>query len=430
MAFPPGTCLGPHVIEACIGAGGMGEVYRARDRRLGRTVAIKVIGSAFGNHPDMRRRFEEERRLLAQLDHPRIGAVYDAGHDGGVDYLVLEFLEGPSLADRIARGPIPFPELIGYAIEIASGLAYAHRRGVVHRDLKPANVLLTPTGVKIIDFGLGKLRPEHQRSSADVAALKTRPQTEPSAIPGTTHYMPPERLNGEEADTRADVFAFGAVLYEMATGRRAFEGDTPARAIAAILTSEPPSLDPGLPESCWLEWVIRRCLKKQRDERWQSIADVEAILKRYASAGPPQDQASAAGRSARKTRTWATVGAAALAVIALWAFVRMPRDAGRVPDRIVALTIPPPESGGFTPTESSVQSPQLSVSPDGRSVAFVATAADGVSQLWIRPIDSTIERPLPGTAHAMYPFWSPSSRSVGFFADLKLKRIDIERGAV
>jgi eukaryotic-like serine/threonine-protein kinase len=431
MAIVPGTHLGPYVIGGCIGAGGMGEVYRARDSRLNRSVAIKVIGSAFGNHPEMRRRFEEERRLVAQLDHPRIGAVYDAGHDAGVDYLVMEFLEGQSLADRIARGPIPLPELIGYAIEIASGLAHAHSRGVVHRDLKPSNVLLTSTGVKIIDFGLGKLRPEEQRSSSHVAALKTRPPTEPSAVPGTTHYMAPERLNGLEADARADVFAFGAVVYEMATRRRAFEGDTPAAVIAAILTSEPAPLDPHLSGSSYVEWVIRRCLKKNRDERWQSMADVEAILKRNAATGAQQETADGPARFwTRKRGVLVGAGIAVLALVAASVLAPLVRVDRRMPEGMVALTIPPPDGGGFTPTESSVQSPQLAVSPDGRSLAFVAAGADGVSQLWIRTIDSSVERALPGTAHAMYPFWSPTAESLGFFADLKLKRIDIDRGAV
>jgi eukaryotic-like serine/threonine-protein kinase len=431
MALALGTHLGPYVIDRYIGAGGMGEVYRARDSRLHRSVAIKVIGSAFGSHPEMRRRFEEERRLAAHLDHPRIGAVYDAGHDAGVDYLVLEFLEGGSLADRIARGPIPLPEAIGYAIEIASGLAHAHSRGVIHRDLKPSNVLLTSTGVKIIDFGLGKQPQEEQRSSSHVAALKTRPPTEPSAVPGTTHYMAPERLNGLEADARADVFAFGAVVYEMATGRRAFEGDAPAAVIAAILTSAPAPLDPQRPASSDLEWVIRRCLKKNRDERWQSMADVEAVLKRMASAGAHENVADVPSSfRARKNRLVIAAAVASVTLTAAAVLARLTYTDPHAPDRMVALSIPPPDRGGFTPTESSLQSPQLAVSPDGRYLAFVAAGADGVSQIWIRPIDSTIERPLPGTSHGMYPFWSASSHSLGFFADLKLKRVDIDRGAV
>src|SRR6185503_715601 len=202
--------LGPYTIVAPIGAGGMGEVYRARDTRLGRTVAIKVIGSAYSHHPDMRRRFEQEARLAAQLDHPRIGAVYDVGHEGGVAYLVMEFIEGRTIAHRIAQGRLPLPEMIGYAIEIAAGLAYAHRRGVEHRDLKPANILLTPNGVKIIDFGLGTLRQDERRPSDRVAEMKTEPMpmADPGSVPGTPGYLPPERLQGLRADHRSDIFAF------------------------------------------------------------------------------------------------------------------------------------------------------------------------------------------------------------------------------
>jgi Tol biopolymer transport system component len=431
MAVAPGTRLGPYQVEMCVGAGGMGEVYRARDTRLDRVVAVKVIGSAFGHHPEMRLRFEKERRLAAQLDHPRIGAVYDVGHAAGVDYLVLEFLEGESLADRIARGPVPFAELIDYAIEIASGLAHVHRRGVVHRDLKPSNVVLTPAGVKIIDFGLGKLHHEAHRPPEHVAAMKTKPMslTEAGMAPGTTPYMAPECLQGHPADTRTDVFAFGTIVYEMATGRRAFDGDTRAAVIAAILTSEPAPLDPHLPASGRLEWVIRRCLRKNRDERWQSMADVEAILKWIASTGAEARTTNVRNAILAHNRgVWLAVAALLIGLTAVSVFARLSRAERRVQEPLVALTIGPPEGGGFTPTEGSVQSPQLAVSPDGRNVAFVASSADGVPQLWIRRIDSTAGRPVPGTSHATYPFWSPSSQSIGFFADRKLKRIDIDGG--
>jgi len=430
MALAPGTRLGPYEIGVRVGAGGMGEVYRARDARLDRIVAIKVIGTAFGDHPEARRRFDEERRLAAQLDHPRIGAVYDVGSDAGVDYFVMEFLEGESLADCIARGPVPFPQLIGYAIEIASGLAYAHGRGVIHRDLKPGNVLLTSTGVKIIDFGLSKLRPK-ERVSESVASMKTRPRplTGSAAVPGTTQYMSPERLNGHEADARSDIFAFGAILYEMATGRRAFEGETAAAVVASILTSEPAPLDSSLPAGSGLDCVIRRCLRKSPEQRWQSMADVEAILKWMASFG---QRAQPVDRPAlmrlRQHRGWLAAAALVIGVAVLSLFARLSLADGDVPQPLVALTVAPPEGGHFTPTESSVQSPQLAVSPDGRYLAFVASGADGLSQIWVRPIDSTAARPLQNTSDATYPFWSPSSRSIGFFAGGKLKRVDVDGG--
>jgi serine/threonine protein kinase len=406
----------------------MGEVYRARDTRLGRIVAIKVIGAAFGHHPDMRRRFEEEARLAAQLDHPRIGAVFDVGHDAGMDYFVMEFLEGRTLAERIAEGRLPFAEMIGYAIEVAAGLAYAHRRGVEHRDLKPSNVLLTPSGVKVIDFGLGKLRHDERRPSDRLAVMKTVPlAAEPGSVPGTVGYLPPERLQGLPSDHRSDIFAFGALLYEMAAGRRAFDGATPADVMVAVLTAEPPPVAGRELPLGDVDWVIRRCLKKVPDERWQSMADVEAVLKRIASTTsrpPPVER-------------WATIrlglrlAAGIVVVLALggFAFLARGRSApAALPLRPVAITIPPPPGTEFTPTESSVQSPQLAVSPDGRYLAFVASGADRVSQIWLRPIDSPVARAIPGTVHPSYPFWSASSRSIGFFSDGQLKRIDIDGG--
>jgi Tol biopolymer transport system component len=429
MALGPATRLGPYEIVALVGAGGMGEVYRARDTRLGRTVAIKVIGSAHGQHPDMRRRFEEEARLAAQLDHPRIGAVYDVGHEGGVDYFVMEFIEGRTIAHRIAEGRLPLAETIGYAIEIAAGLAYAHRRGVEHRDLKPANILLTPNGVKIIDFGLGKLRQDERRPSDRVAEMETVPMLviDPASVPGTAGYLPPERLQGLPADHRSDIFAFGVLLYEMAAGRRAFVAATPADLVAAILTADPPPLAGEEPALADVDWVIRRCLKKRPDERWQSMSDVEAVLKRIASTRVTPRPDGERGAAPRLSRVVAAAMVIALALAGLFIARGRPAPAA-VPLRPVALTVLPPAGTEFTPTESSVQSPQLAVSPDGRYLAFVASGADRVSQIWLRPIESPLAHPIPGTAHAKYPFWSASSRSIGFFADGQLKRIDTEGG--
>jgi Tol biopolymer transport system component/predicted Ser/Thr protein kinase len=430
VSLAPATRLGPYEIVALVGAGGMGEVYRARDTRLSRIVAIKVIHTAYGHRPDIRRRFEEEARLAAQLDHPRIGAVYDVGHDAGVDYFVMEFIEGRTLAGRIAEGRLPFAEMIEYAIEIAAGLAYAHRRGVEHRDLKPGNVLLTPSGVKVIDFGLSKLRQDERRPSDRIAAMETvpLPTTEPGSVPGTAGYLPPERLQGLRADHRSDIFAFGALLYEMAAGRRAFDGATPADLVASVLTADPPPLAGQEPALADVDWVIRRCLRKVPDERWQSMADVEAVLKRIASTASMTRLVEERAAIRRWPRLLAAGMVLALALGGL-AFLARGRSAPAAPPlRPVAITIPPPPGTEFTPTESSVQSPQLAVSPDGRYIAFVASGADRVSQIWLRPIDSFMARPIPGTLHATYPFWSPSSRSIGFFSDGELKRIDIEGG--
>jgi serine/threonine protein kinase len=427
-----GIRLGPYEILALVAAGGMGEVYRAHDTRLGRVVAIKILGSALGSDADARRRFDTEARLLAQLDHPRIGAIHDVGHDSGLDYIVMEFLDGQSLADRIARGPLPIAEVIGYAVELATGLAYAHRRGVVHRDLKPANILITPHGLKIVDFGLGTLRQDEQRSSGEIAAMKTAllRKTEADCIPGTAGYMPPERLQGFAADHRADIFAFGAVLYEMTSGRRAFDGETAADSIAAILTAEPPPLAAGSdPTISEIDWVVRGCLRKSPNERWQSAADVEAVLKRIASTNArptPQHERMPQRPSRRALIGPASAVAAIAAAIGVLGGMALRPQATLDRPQPVALSVMPPADGAFTPTEGSVQSPQLSVSPDGQALAFVASGSTGVPQVWVRRLDSTDVRPLAGTANAAYPFWSASSRSIGFFADSQLKRVDLD----
>jgi serine/threonine protein kinase len=424
VTLAPGTRLGPYEIVGFIAAGGMGEVYRARDTRLGRVVAIKIVSSALAHEAEARRRFEHEAHLAAQLDHPRIGALHDVGQHGDVDYLVMELIEGQSLADRLASGPLPVQELIGVAIQIAAALGYAHRRGVVHRDLKPGNILLTAAGVKMIDFGLGALR--QQPGAQQVATLQTAllPKTEAHFIAGTAGFVAPERLQGFAGDHRSDIFAFGAVLYEMASGRRAFDGKSAADLIAAILTADPPPL-PTEPVLADIDWVVRRCLKKSPDDRWQSMADVEAVLRRIAATTTRsrQDAGPAPQRTTQRAILAAAVGAIVFGAVALGN--RTGHDGGSSAS-LVALAVPPPPGSGFTPTDGSVQSPQLAVSPDGHLIAFVASGADGVPQIWIRPIDSTEGRPVPGTEGATYPFWSASSRSIGFFADGSLKRVDLD----
>src|SRR3954470_3073066 len=404
----------------------MGEVYRGRDTRLGRTVAIKIVSSAVTHRPESRQRFEDEARAAAQLYHPRIGAVYDVGEAGEIAYFVMEFLEGPSLAQRLARGPMPFGELIGVAIEIAAALAYAHRRGVIHRDLKPGNVLLTSKGVKVIDFGLGTLRagaaPADDWVKAETAPL---PKTDMHVVPGTAGFVSPERLRGLPSDHRADVFAFGAVLYEMASGRRAFDGRSAAEVIAAILTAEPPPLATTAPEIADLDWVIRRCLKKLPDERWQSMADVEVVLRRIAAAVLRPATPAVAARAADRRGWYIAAATTAIAMVLAVAFAWRASPAVTAPP-LVALTIAPPAGSGFTPTEGSVKAPQFAVSPDGRLLAFVATDGGGVAQIWIRPLDSTEARAIPGTASASYPFGAPTSRSIGFFADRSLRRVDLD----
>jgi Tol biopolymer transport system component len=411
----------------------MGEVYRAVDGRLGRGVAVKVIRSGgFGDRSEMRQRFEREARLAAGLEHPRICAVFDVGCEGEIDYLVMEFLEGESLAVRLQRGPIPARELLGCAIEIASALACAHQHGIVHRDLKPANIFLTRNGVKLLDFGLAKLRQAGALPSPQMADLQTAalPAAVDRAVPGTPPYIPPERLEGADADHRSDIFAFGAVLYEMATCARAFDGATPAALIAAIISAEPPPMGGRGTTTPEIEWVVRRCLRKAPDERWQSMSDVEAILKGIASGIPLGAGGSPAATAGRSPRHAWLIGAGLVVMLAVAAAslyaTRRPGDAAAAP--LVAVLVPPPPDGRFTTTESSVQAVQLAISPDGRHLAFVAAAANSGSQLWVRDIDSPTPRPVAGSAGAMYPFWSADSRSIGFFTEAELRRVDLDGG--
>jgi eukaryotic-like serine/threonine-protein kinase len=286
MAVARGTRLGPYEILNLAGRGGMGEVYVARDTRLGRRVAIKIAKGALLGDADAERRFDEEMRLAAMLDHPRICTVHDIGQTGDIRYFVMELLEGESLAARLARGAIPLPELLEYAVQIAAALAHAHKHRVLHRDVKPGNVFLTPSGVKVLDFGLAKVRAQLPGEAAsDIGTLPTRPfpLTRPGLVQGTPEYFAPERLDGREGDHRSDIFAFGALLYEMATGRRPFDAPTPAALFSAIMASDPaPMIGHGsaTPE---LEWVIHRCLKKDPAARWESMSDVEAVLRWLAS---------------------------------------------------------------------------------------------------------------------------------------------------
>jgi len=429
MTLTPGARLGRYTVRALVGRGGMGEVYHAHDPRLGRDVAIKVIASGLGADPEMRRRFDDEARLMASLDHPRICAVYDVGHDAGVDYLVMEFLEGETLASRLTRGPVPMPDLLSCAIEIASALAYAHMRHVIHRDVKPGNIFLTSGGVKVVDFGLAKLRQLGQPRHGDVGTLETQkvPARADQLIHGTPEYLSPERLQGHDDDHRADIFGFGLVLYEMATGRRAFEASSTTALVAGIMTAEPPPMVGHGTATPSFEWLVRRCLKKNPEARWQSMADVEGVLKWMAAPASTGDDIAPSRRAGwGRYAAAAVAGAAVLGLVWLTAWARS--TAPPHPATPIAITVPPPEGGRFTLTSASATSAQLAVSPDGTMLASVASGADGVSRIWIRRTDSAIARPLDGTNDASYPFWSPDSRSLGFFAERQLRRIEINGG--
>src|ERR1700726_3562003 len=297
MPILSGKRLGPYEILSGIGAGGMGEVYRAKDTRLNRIVAIKVLPPHLADSPESKERFEREARTIASLNHPHICTLYDVGHQDGTDFLVMEYLEGETLAQRLIKGPLPLDQVLQYAIEIADALDKAHRKGVTHRDLKPGNIMLTKSGTKLLDFGLAKLKQEVAPANVQLSQLPTAndPLTAQGTIVGTLQYMAPEQVEGGEVDARTDIFAFGAVVYEMAPGKKAFEGKSQASLIAKILETDPPpifSLQPMTPPA--LDRVVRKCLAKEPEKRWQAASDVCDELKWIAAGGLQVAQAPTA----------------------------------------------------------------------------------------------------------------------------------------
>ena len=432
MSLSSGTRLGPYEITAAIGAGGMGEVYRARDTRLGRDVAIKILPQHLTEKPDARQRFEREARAVSSLNHPHICTLHDIGQQDGTDFLVMEFLEGETLAKRLEKGPLATAELLRIGIEIADALEKAHRQGILHRDLKPSNIMLTKGGAKLMDFGLAKASGEagapvlsNLTQSLNPAA-KTTPVTAEGTIVGTFQYMSPEQMEGKEADARSDIFSFGAVLFEMATGKRAFEGKTTASVIAAILEREPPpisSVQPMSPPA--LDRTVKICLAKDPDERFQSAHDVKLQLEWIREAGSQAGVPApvVAHRKSRERIAWAAVGFVTLVSIALaYGFIaRAPQ-----PARAIISEISPPANARFSFSGGMGGSPILS--PDGQRLAFLASDANNRVLLWVRSLDSTMAQALEGTEGASFPFWSPDSRSLGFFAHGELYRIDSSGG--
>ncbi len=421
MTLVSGVRLGPYEILTPLGAGGMGEVYKARDTRLERTVAIKVLPSHLSSSPEVRQRFEREAKTISQLSHPHICALYDVGNQDGVEYLVMEYLEGETLAERLAKGPLSLEQTLRFGIEIADALDKAHRQGIVHRDLKPGNVMLTKSGVKLLDFGLAKaIAPT---AATDLTALPTQasPVTQAGTVLGTFQYMAPEQLEGKEADARTDIFALGAVLYEMATGEKAFSGATQASLIGAILHTDPPPISQVQPMSPpALDRVVRSCLAKDPEDRWQSAHDVAGELKWVAEgsqAGVPVPVT--ARRRNRERLAWGMTAVTLL--VALGAVAA----AIRYGHRAAALSRPM-RSSIVLPEKTALRG--VALSPDGRRLAFVARDASGNNLLWIRPLDSLSPLPLSGTENSSFPFWSPDSHFIGFFADGKLKKIDASGG--
>jgi eukaryotic-like serine/threonine-protein kinase len=402
MALTPGTKLGPYEIQSPLGAGGMGEVYRARDTRLDRTVAVKILPSHLSDDPEAKQRFDREARAISSLNHPNICTLYDVGHQDGTDYLVMEFLEGETLADRLVKGPMPLEQVLKYGIEICEGLEKAHKTRVIHRDLKPGNIMLTKTGAKLMDFGLAKAAPESAPPASSLTMSlsgpaadrlsRDQPLTARGTVVGTFQYMSTEQIEGKEADARSDIFALGAVLYEMATGKRAFTGKTQASIVAAILASEPQPISTVRPMSPpALDRVVTTCLAKDPDERFQTVHDLKLQLKWIAEGGSKAGvpAPAAAQRKSRERWAWCAAGLALLCALMLGLLQLLtPR-----PDvRAVHSSILPPEKATFAflgPNVAAV------LSPDGRSVAFLARQ-EGIQRLWVRPLNSRICRTICG----------------------------------
>ena len=413
-----GTRLGVYEIVGRIGAGGMGEVYRARDTRLDRTVAIKVLPAHVSGDPALRERFEREARTIAALNHPHICTLHDVGHEADTDFLVLEYLEGQTLADRLAKGALPLDQALQIAIQIADALDWAHRNGIVHRDLKPGNIMLTKSGAKLLDFGLAKVTPRVVAASGlSMAPTGVTPVTMQGTILGTLQYMAPEQVEGAEADARSDLFSFGAIVYEMVTGTRAFEGKSQASVIAAILEREPPamsSLQPLAPAA--LDRVVRKCLAKDTAERWQSARDLHDELLWLSEGSIGSAQVAPRTRAPGRAYVgWVVAAISTLAALIL-GFTSLRRPAPEAPLIRFDLEL------------STAPSPlHLTVSPDGKYVtAIVGSDKGGV--IWLRAMNEPSARTLAGTEGAAFPFWSPDSRFLGFVASGKLKKIDVNGG--
>ena len=420
MPISSGTRFGPYEILSAAGAGGMGEVYRAKDTRLDRIVAVKVLPSELAQDAEKRQRFEREARSISNLSHPHICTLHDIGHQDGVDFLVLEYLEGETLEKKLEKGSLPIQDVLRYAIDLADALDKAHRQGIIHRDIKPANIMLTKSGVKLMDFGLAKLNSE-PAPLADALTEMTSDKklTAEGTILGTFQYMAPEQLDGRETDARTDIFAFGQVLYEMATGRPAFSGRTRASLIAAILSVDPKpvtELAPATPPA--LDRIVKHCLAKDPDERWQSACDLLLELKWIAESGGRADVAAPLVPAAktRERLAWLIASAvtAALIVGAIW-----------------WRSSKPLEQTMYFSSAFPYPARDVAVAPNGRTVAVVAYKEMArKNALWIYELGSQEGKSLSSTEGANFPFWSADGKSLGFFADGKLKTVDVAGGPV
>jgi eukaryotic-like serine/threonine-protein kinase len=405
-----GDRLGPYVIVAPLGAGGMGEVYRAKDTRLDRIVAVKVLSRVMHQREDVRQRFEREARAVSKLNHPHICTLHDIGQQDGIDYLVMECLEGETVEARLKRSPLSLPDVLRYGIQIADALDRAHRSGIVHRDLKPSNIMLTKDGAKLLDFGLAK----SQGAPAPGDQTITQTLTSEGTILGTLPYMAPEQLEGKQADTRTDIFAFGSVLFEMLTRRKAFAGNSQASLIAAIMSADPaPFRNLDFPMTPPLERIVRTCLAKNPEDRWQSARDIALELK-FVAESPPSPSPHAKQFT---TKIWPWLAGALLSAIFALVAWSLYYHRQQSTAALVQFEITAPQKSEFSGFGSAI-------SPDGRYVAFVAVT-EGKERLWVRPLDARNARVLEDTDGAQFPFWSPDSSSIGFFTHTQLKRIDL-----
>ncbi len=424
MSLNPGTRLGPFEILSPIGRGGMGEVYKAKDTRLDRTVAVKVLTDDLADRPESRARFEREAKAISQLNHPHICTLYDVGEQDGVMYLVMEYIDGQTLAERLKKGALPLDQALEYGIQIADGLDTAHRAGIVHRDLKPGNAMLTKLGVKLLDFGLAKLVEDQSISEDSDAPTRQKDLTKQHAILGTLQYMAPEQLEGKRADHRTDLWAFGAVLYEMLTGNKAFHGASQASLIAAILEHEPARLSKTTSiRSRSLDRVLQRCLAKDPDGRWQSASDLNWELQCIQKDGALDRTRP----SVRRGRWHAVVPvlAAAVTTVVIAALVGLRFDQPPS-ERVTRFAIDPVPADEFHIAGDT----QIAVSPDGRLLAFSAGHV-GTEQIYIRRLDALEATPLvPATERAHTPFFSPDSQWLGFFSDhdRTLKKVPVAGG--
>jgi eukaryotic-like serine/threonine-protein kinase len=427
MGLAPGTKLGPYEILAPLGTGGMGEVYRARDTRLDRTVAIKILPSHLANDPIRKQRFEREAKAISGLNHPNICTLHDVGSQDGIDYLVMECVDGDSLARRLEQGPLPVEKVLKIGREIADALDKAHHNGIIHRDLKPANIMLTKSGAKLLDFGLARpTSPSASIATMTGTSAQQASVTQEGTIVGTFQYMSPEQVEGKELDARSDVFSFGAVLYEMVTGLRAFEGKSQLSVASAILEKEPSSISSIKPMSPRrLDHIIRRCLAKDPDERWQTARDLALELKSI-----ELEDAPSAGRSSgwmhasRNSRDWLFRVLTALLAISTVFLLLRPRQKTEPSQETIRSSILVPQG------EELDEWSGTAISPDGKYLVFSASAPGWGGKLWIRRLDSLTAKPLSGTDGAAHPFWSPDSKWIGFDSGSKLRKISVDGGTV